>query len=118
MATSITLDSISTFAIYPVVTDDSNNPISNDLPIRVSLADLAAFISSPSGIPQADLTNRGTVLMAAAVPALTNNSGGTSGGNTIAAVTDVASAANAIATLATKFNALRSALVSAGVIAS
>lgn len=37
---------------------------------------------------------------------LTDNSGGTSGGNTVAAVTDNASAANAIATLLAKINAL------------
>lgn len=57
----------------------------------------------------------------AVVAALTDNSGGASGGNTIAVVTDNASAANAIATLAAKVNALnvlvtalRLALVNAG----
>lgn len=47
---------------------------------------------------------------AAAVVNLTDSSGGTSGGNTIAAVTDVATAANAIATLAAKVNELMGVL--------
>ena len=42
----------------------------------------------------------------AALVALTDNSTGTSGGNTIAAVSDVATAANAIATFAAKLNAV------------
>lgn len=42
----------------------------------------------------------------AVVAALTDNSGGASGGNTVAVVTDNASAANAIATLVAKVNAL------------
>jgi outer membrane murein-binding lipoprotein Lpp len=50
----------------------------------------------------------------AAVAALTNSSGGTSGGNTIAAVTDVPTAANAVATLAVKVNALIASLKAAG----
>lgn len=45
---------------------------------------------------------------------LTDNSGGTSGGATVAAVTDVASAANAVATLAAKINALETVLSGAG----
>lgn len=45
-----------------------------------------------------------------AITALTDSSTGTSGGNTIAAVTDVASAANAIATLSAKLNAVIAAL--------
>lgn len=44
---------------------------------------------------------------------LTDNSGGTSGGATIAVVTDNASAANAIATLAAKVNALEAKLSAA-----
>lgn len=48
--------------------------------------------------------------------ALADDSGGTSGGNTIAVVTDNASAANAIATLAAKVNAIRAALVTLGLI--
>lgn len=46
----------------------------------------------------------------AALVSLTDNSTGTSGGNTIAAVSDVATAANAIATLAAKLNAVIAAL--------
>lgn len=45
--------------------------------------------------------------------ALTDSSGGTSGGATIAAVTDTATAANAIATLAAKYNALEAKLSAA-----
>lgn len=44
------------------------------------------------------------------VASLTDNSGGTSGGDTIAVVTDIASAANAIATLAAKVNSLLATL--------
>lgn len=46
----------------------------------------------------------------AALVSLTDSSAGTSGGNTIAAVSDVATAANAIATLAAKLNAVIAAL--------
>lgn len=46
----------------------------------------------------------------AALTALTDNSTGTSGGNTVAAVTDVATAANAIATLTAKVNAILAAV--------
>jgi hypothetical protein len=45
-------------------------------------------------------------LPSATVVALTDNSGGTSGGNTIAAITVLADATNAIATLAAKLNAV------------
>lgn len=45
---------------------------------------------------------------------LTDSSGGTSGGATIGAVSDVATAANAIATLAAKYNALEAKLSAAG----
>lgn len=51
------------------------------------------------------------------VAALTDSSGGTSGGNTVAAVTDAATAANAVATLTAKVNALRAALAAVGIIA-
>lgn len=45
---------------------------------------------------------------------LTDNSGGTSGGNTIAAVTDVATTANAVATLAARLNLIEAKLSQAG----
>lgn len=61
----------------------------------------ATAVAQPSGATQA---------------ALTDNSGGASGGNTIAVVTDNASAANAIATLAAKINVIRAALVTIGLI--
>lgn len=53
------------------------------------------------------------VVQPARAGALTDSSGGTSGGATIAAVTDVATAANAIATLAAKYNALEAKLSAA-----
>lgn len=45
---------------------------------------------------------------------LTDSSGGTSGGNTIAAVTDTATAANAVATLAARLNSIEAKLSAAG----
>lgn len=58
-----------------------------------------------------EITVSGTVNGAlSTVLVLTDNSTGTSGGNTIAAVTDVATAANAIATLAAKVNAIINAM--------
>lgn len=54
------------------------------------------------------------VVQPARVGQLTDSSGGTSGGATIAVVTDNASAANAIATLAAKINALEAKLSAAG----
>lgn len=58
-----------------------------------------------------EITVSGTVNGAlSTVTVLTDNSTGTSGGNTIAAVTDVATAANAIATLAAKLNAIINAM--------
>lgn len=58
-----------------------------------------------------EITVTGTVNGAlSSVAVVTDNSGGTSGGNTIAAVTDVATAANAIATLAAKLNAVINAM--------
>ena len=47
-----------------------------------------------------------TLVALAAVAVLVNNSGGAAGGNTVAAVTDVATAAGGIATLTIKLNAL------------
>lgn len=47
---------------------------------------------------------------------LTDNSGGSSGGNTIASVTDISTAADAIATLAAKLNDVLAKLRSADVI--
>lgn len=54
----------------------------------------------------------------ASVPALVDNSGGTSGGHTIAAVSSIATAADAIATLAAKMNALLTSLKNADAIAT
>ncbi len=51
----------------------------------------------------------------ASITALTDNSGGTSGGNTIAVVSDTATTKNAVATLAAKVNAIIAALKTAGI---
>jgi hypothetical protein len=80
----------------------------------MSLDEIVNYSVSKS--PQATTTVRGVVLRAASVPNLTDNSGGASGGNTIAAVTDNTTAANAIATLAAKVNGLQTALRNAGVL--
>lgn len=111
-----TLDANSFVAITPVTLDGSGNPVSYGMPMYVKLGDVAAWIGSGGSfiVPPATASVVGGVKQAVAVPALTNNSGGTSGGNTIAAVTDVATANNAIATLAVKVNAILAALVAAG----
>lgn len=62
------------------------------------------------------ITAAGTQAVHAA--ALTDNSSGTSGGDTIAAVTDVATAADAIATLAAKLNAIIAAVEGVGITAA
>jgi len=64
--------------------------------------------------PDPTVTSGTTPTPPATVVALTDNSSGTSGGNTIAAVSDNATAANAIATLAAKLNATISALNALG----
>lgn len=83
----------------------------------------AAGQTSGTGLSGADLerlTNAETVdkyndtKALASLVNLTNNSGGTSGGNTVAAVSDVATAANAIATLTVKLNAVIDALQELG----
>ena len=57
--------------------------------------------------------NASPIVQPARIGQLTDNSGGTSGGSTIAAVTSVATAANAIATLAAKYNTLEAKLSAA-----
>jgi hypothetical protein len=98
-----------------------------DLPTKALLLGIVADIGTALG---------GTISPQPAITALTDSSGGTSGGNTIAAIA-VASASigadtsaatvasvnvslgevkNAIATLAAKVNAINAALVAAGVL--
>lgn len=60
--------------------------------------------------PNPAIASESAPTVAAAVVVLTDNSTGVSGGNTIAAVSDVATAANAIATLAAKLNAVIAAV--------
>lgn len=55
--------------------------------------------------PDPTIVSEGSPTPAAAVVVLTDNSTGVSAGNAIAAVTDILTAANAIATLAAKLNA-------------
>jgi hypothetical protein len=76
-----------------------------------------------STLPVATATAVGTVKKAATVAAITDSSGGTSGGNTVAAIvaaTDTTAAGlattkNAIATLSAKVNAMLTALKNAGI---
>lgn len=104
----------------------------------LSLEEVAEFAGSEVTVPAATTTVRGTVLRTASVPNLTDSSGGTSGGNTIAAVALTVAAAtgadtntlptkastdasitslrNAVATQAAKVTALMTALRNAGVI--
>ena len=79
-----------------------------------SVKEVAAYAGSNA--PAATTSTAGVVKKAASVPNLTDNSGGTSDGNTIAAVTDNTTAANAVATLAAKINALQTALRNAGIL--
>jgi len=65
-----------------------------------------------------DPTVRAGTKAAAVVAALVDNSGGAAADGTIAAVTDAATAANAIKELATKLNAILTSLKDAGVMAS
>ena len=100
--------------VRPVTLDEDGNPVSYGVPIMVKMSDLAAYFSSAGTIPAATTTTVGGVLEATTVVGITDNSTGTSGGDTIAAVTDVATAADAIATLAAKVNAVIASLKLAG----
>lgn len=60
--------------------------------------------------PDPTIVSEGSPTPAAAVVVLTDNSTGTSAGNSIAAVTDVLTTANAVATLAAKLNAVIAAV--------
>jgi hypothetical protein len=104
----------------------------------ISLTEVGEFAASEVTVPAATTSVRGTVLRTAAIVNLTDSSGGTSGGNTIAAIAlPVASASaadtntlptaastiasvtalrNAVATEAAKLNALLTALRASGVI--
>lgn len=77
--------------------------------VRCSTAKQMGFfgvtpVARPGVMTQTYATTSRTVGTPSA--SLTDSSGGTSGGNTIAAVSDIATAANAIATLAAKVNAI------------
>lgn len=112
------LDADSFVAITPVTLDADGNPATYGMPQLIKLGDFAAWLGSGGSfeVPAATTTEIGGVKQSATIAQLTNNSGGTSGGNTIAAVTDNTSTANAVATLASKLNALIAALTGAGVI--
>lgn len=112
------LNANSLVAIAPVTLDDEGNPATYGMPIYIKLSDLAAWIGDGGSLtlPAATTSAAGVVKQGAAVTNLTDNSGGTSGGNTIAATTDQASTSNAVATLAAKVNAILVALRTAGII--
>lgn len=103
--------------VRPVTLDADGNIATLGLPTPVTLQSFAAWLGDGNlTVANATPTTAGVVKQGAAVVNLTDNSAGTSGGNTIAAVTDNASAANAIATLAAKVNAILIALRNAGII--
>ena len=93
--------------------------------IKQLLLDLVAYVTASGSvtIPAATTAAIGGVKEAADVVTLTDNSGGTSGGNTIAVIgagsTDTSAAkltdtANAIATLAAKIDAILAVMKTAG----
>lgn len=89
-----------------IVTFQKNNTYDPQAILKLNQA-VVAYAESLVGIAPA-----------AVVVPLTDNSTGASGGNTIAAVTDVASAANAVATLSAKVDAILVSLKAAGLMAS
>lgn len=91
--------------------------------IKQLLLDIVTFVGTSGSVPAATTTTIGGVKEAADVAALTDNSGGTSGGNTIAVIgagtTDTSAAkltdtANAIATLSAKIDAILVSIKAAG----
>lgn len=85
-----------------------------DKPIGTAAASaLSADTSIPVNLAGAPSSPQATV-----IAALTDNSGGAAADGTIAAVSDVATAANAVKELATKTNEIISVLKAAGLVAS
>lgn len=65
MATSILLDDDSMITVSAIVKDGATI-VSQDLPVRVRLGDLKAFLVSPAGLPTATTTTQGAVKQAVA----------------------------------------------------
>lgn len=100
----------------PVYWDDTNKRCDNTNVGRLVGAATAAA-ANPSSTGSLKLNEAVQSQTVSAVAALTDNSGGASADGTIAAVSDVATAANAIKELATKQNELISKLHAVGILA-
>lgn len=102
-------------AVMIVNNNDEYKETASQIAVSYDASEVTVTNSTGTTLPAGSL-----ILMGLAydgdVNALTDNSGGTSGGDTIAAVSDVATAANAIATLAAKVNQLRDRLVAEGLL--
>lgn len=117
-----------------VTAQDINALQGADLPTKALLQRLILDIAAAGTSTAATTTVAGVVKQTADVVALTDNSGGTSGGNAVAAVpavtastgtdnlaagltatnTSITAIKNDIATLAAKLNALRTGAITAG----
>lgn len=115
---AINLDPNALVAITPVTLNEDGEVGTYGMPALIKLSDLSTFLGGNIALPAATVSTAGAVKEQANLVALTDSSTGTSGGNTIAAVTDVATAANAIATLAAKLNAVIASQKTAGQMAS
>jgi len=88
------------------------------LPAASAYDDCLAVLADVDRLVVSDNANwRVVPTEAATVANLVDNSTGTSGGNTIAAVTSIATAADAVATLAAKINQILTSLKNADAIA-
>lgn len=100
----------------PIYWDDTNKRFDNTaVGKRVGVA--TAVSANPSATGELKLLGLGAAQSVTTIAALTDNSGGAAADGTIAAVSDVATAANAIKELATKVNELTSKLKAVGIIA-
>lgn len=88
--------------------------VSTSLLVVVSETGSVIPMASAASLPAATTSAAGAVLKSTAVVNLTDNSTGTGTGSTIAAVTDVPTAASAIHILALKINELQAAMRVAG----
>lgn len=99
----------------PVYWDDTNKRCDNDGTVGMLIGHATAAAANPTSTGLVRLSE-GPTLRAGAVANLTDSSGGAAANGTIEAVTDVATAAAAVKELATKLNALLTALRAAGVL--
>lgn len=95
--------------------DDTNKRCDNVGTVGMLIGYATAAAANPTSTGLVRLSE-GPTLRAGAVANLTDSSGGAAANGTIEAVTDVATAAAAVKELATKLNALLTALRAAGVL--